>query len=307
MLDTGEHVLMKLVGYHPRNPDLYQLPTILSDFSLYSATTGQLEAIVDGTLLTAMRTGAASAVASRVLASPNSRTLGLIGCGAQAVTQLHALSRRFDLERVCYFDTDQQAMLSFEQRCRTFVDDLVFEPSSLDSVVQTSDIISVATSVDVGAGPVFADQATRDHLHINAVGSDFPDKFEVPVSLLKRSFVTADVHAQANVEGECQQLQQSDIGDEFYEVMRDTGQHADLQSRSTVFDSTGWVLEDYVVAKLFLDHAQSLGIGTEVTIGTGGRDPKSPYAFLDALAQAKVKATLPTLTKEALSSYGGTP
>ena len=303
MLETGKHVMMKLVGYHPRNPDLNHLPTILSDFSLYSATTGQLEAIVDGTLLTAIRTGAASAVASRVLAHPESRTVGLIGCGTQAVTQLHALSRVFNIDRVCYFDTAQSAVWSFEDRCRSFIEDAAFEPSSLATVVEVSDIISVATSMDIGAGPVFADQLTKKHLHINAVGSDFPEKFEVPVTLLNRSFVTPDVRAQAEVEGECQQIKPSDIGDEFFQILRRSGQHADLQARGTVFDSTGWVLEDYVVTKLFLDHAQRLGVGARVSMGTKANDPKSPYAFLNQMDQVKVEASLPD---EAMAVYGGT-
>jgi len=290
MLETGKHVMMKLVGYHPHNPDLNQLPTILSDFSLYSATTGQLEAIVDGTLLTAIRTGAASAVASRVLADPESRTVGLIGCGMQAVTQLHALSRVFDIDRVCYFDTAQGAVLSFEQRCRPFVETAAFEPSSLETVLEVADIISVATSMDIGDGPVFADQLTKNHLHINAVGSDF------------RSFVTPDVRAQAEIEGECQQLDPSGIGEEFFEVLRDSGRHAELQKRNTVFDSTGWVLEDYVVTKLFLDHAQQLGIGTRVAMGTNGGDPKSPYGFLDRIAQINSNASV---HNEALAVYGG--
>ena len=304
MLETGKHVMMKLVGYHPRNPELNQLPTILSDFSLYNATTGQVEAIVDGTLLTAIRTGAASAVASRVLAHPESRTVGLIGCGAQAVTQLHAISRLFDIDRVCFFDTDHNTVCSFEQRCRSFIDNASFKSSSLENVVEVADIISVATSMDIGAGPVFADQPTKEHLHINAIGSDFPEKFEVPVEMLKRSFVTPDVRAQAEIEGECQQLEASDIGDEFYEVLRRAEQHVELQKRRTVFDSTGWVLEDYVVTKLFLDHAERLGIGTRVSMGAGVEDPKSPYEFLNQVAQIKHGPFSPKLVDAVLAAQG---
>ena len=280
LLQAGEHVLMKMVGYHPRNPDLSGIPTILSDFSLYNATTGQLEAVVDGTLLTAFRTGAASAVASRFLGRPDSCVVGLIGCGAQAVTQLHALTRVFDIQRVCFFDTDFAAMDSFEQRCRLFVGDAEFELSSIEEILERSDIISIATTIDVGAGPVFDDVPTKEHLHINAVGSDFPNKFELPLSLLKRSFVTPDVRGQAEVEGECQQLVPSDISEELYQLMQRSDSSPQLKQCLTVFDSTGWVLEDYVVTKLFLEHARRLGVGTEVWMGTRSTDPKSPYLFL---------------------------
>ncbi len=292
LLQTGEHVLMKMVGYHPRNPDLSALPTILSDFSLYNATTGQLEAVVDGTLLTAFRTGAASAIASRFLARTDSRVVGLIGCGAQAVTQLHALTRVFDVQRVCFFDTDFATMDSFEQRCRPFVGEANFEMSSILDILELSDIISIATTIDIGAGPVFDDVPTQEHLHINAVGSDFPNKFELPLPLLKRSFVTPDVRVQAEIEGECQQLASSDIGEELYQLMQRSGFLPNLKQCLTVFDSTGWVLEDYAVTMLFLDHARRLGLGTEVWMGTQSSDPKSPYVFLEGSEATELSPTL---------------
>ena len=82
LLNSGSQMLMKMVGYHPQNPDLNSLPTILSNFSVYNATTGQLESILDGTFLTALRTGAASALASRLLGRPESSVIGILGCGA---------------------------------------------------------------------------------------------------------------------------------------------------------------------------------------------------------------------------------
>lgn len=281
MLESGQHVLMKMVGYHPRNPDLYHLPTILSDFSLYNAQTGQLEAIVDGTLLTALRTGAASAVASRVLANPLSHTIGLIGCGAQSVTQLHALSRIFSVRHVCYYDVDQSAMDSFEERCRKFVGDAVFEGSSIEDIVAKADVVTIATSIDIGAGPVFTDCPTKAHLHINAVGSDFPNKFELPLEMLQRSYITPDIRAQADNEGECQQLEASQIGDELYQLMQHKKKLMSLRKGLTVFDSTGWVIEDYVATKLLLKHALRLGVGSKVWFGTLSQDPKNPYQFLE--------------------------
>ena len=95
----GAEVVIKVVGYHPKNPKNFNLPTILSSISSYDTKTGHLMGIADGVLLTALRTGAASAVASELLAKPESTTLGLIGCGAQSITQLHALSRYSNLKR----------------------------------------------------------------------------------------------------------------------------------------------------------------------------------------------------------------
>ena len=73
--------------------------------------------MIDGVLATAIRTGAASAVASKLMANPTSSTLGLIGCGTQAVTQLHAISLCFKIDRVLFYDIDPNASSSFEKRC----------------------------------------------------------------------------------------------------------------------------------------------------------------------------------------------
>ena len=91
---------VKLVGYHPANPIRSQMPSVVSTIAVFESRTGHLAGVLDGTFLTALRTGAASAVASRVLAAPESGCLGVIGCGAQAVTQVHALTRRFDIAKV---------------------------------------------------------------------------------------------------------------------------------------------------------------------------------------------------------------
>jgi len=107
---------VKLVGYHPANPERLNIPTVLSTICVFDTNSGHLQGLVDGTFLTALRTGAASAVASRVLALPESRTLGVIGCGAQSVTQIHALSRCFDIERVIGCDIDPAASGSLARR-----------------------------------------------------------------------------------------------------------------------------------------------------------------------------------------------
>ena len=104
VMQSGESTTIKVVGYHPGNPRSRQLPTILATISVYDTGTGHLRGLVDGTFLTAVRTGAASAVASRVLARPSSHILGVVGCGAQAVTQIHALVRTFPIDQVLVYD-----------------------------------------------------------------------------------------------------------------------------------------------------------------------------------------------------------
>jgi ornithine cyclodeaminase/alanine dehydrogenase-like protein (mu-crystallin family) len=277
LMKRGEMMLMKVVGYHPHSP----LPTILSTFGLFDTATGAMIALADGTLMTALRTGAASAVASRWLARPESRTIGLIGCGAQAVTQLHAIGRVFDFAEVLTHDIDAAALASFPERVAPFLSegtDVVATP--VDDLVATCDILCTATSVEVGAGPVFDGSRTRDWLHVNSIGADVPGKVEVPLSLLRRSFVCPDFPLQARVEGECQQLLPEDIGPEICEIARCPSAFVEWQSKRSVFDSTGFALEDYIVLELMLEHAREYSVGTEMEISGVGEDPRDPYESL---------------------------
>jgi ornithine cyclodeaminase/alanine dehydrogenase-like protein (mu-crystallin family) len=278
VMQVGGHVTIKVVGYHPANPRHRGLPSIISTVSMYDTTTGHLIGLADGTFLTALRTGATSAVASRLLAHLDSRVVGLIGAGVQAVTQLHALSRVFDLERVLVYDTDPAAARSFAARTR-FLDLAVqcLDEAGLARMVREADIICTATSVDIDRGPVFADEGCKPWLHVNAVGSDFPGKFEVPLSLLRRSFVCPDFPAQAVKEGECQRLQAEEIGPALFELVQQPDRQPDLRQRETVFDSTGWALEDHVALEMLLEYAADLGLGTPTELEVLPEDPRDPY------------------------------
>lgn len=280
LYEKGEEVVIKLVGYHPNNPSLFDLPTIVSTLSAYDTTTGHLTGLMDGVLLTALRTGAASAVASKFMANPQSETLGLIGCGSQAVTQLHALSRLFPLTRVLYYDTDAANQRSFEARCSVLNLNIAFEAAPQEQVVREADILCTATSIDPGAGPLFEGIETKPHLHINAVGSDFPGKVEVPLELLEQSFVCPDFLAQALKEGECQRLDSKYIGPELEAVVKQPANFEHVKAQRSVFDSTGWPLEDKVAMDYFMEVARSLGLGREMEIETMTGDALNPYDFV---------------------------
>jgi ornithine cyclodeaminase/alanine dehydrogenase-like protein (mu-crystallin family) len=283
--DGAGRITIKIVGYHPENPARHGIPTILSTLACYDTRTGCMTAMADGTFLTAVRTGAASAVASTILADPASRTIGLIGCGAQAVTQLHALSRVFPIARVLLFDTDGSVQAGFPGRMRRMglseIDCAFADPRQ---VVEESDILCTQTSVAVGQGPVIEDIGMKPSLHINAVGSDFPGKIELPRSLVRRAFVCADFPEQARREGECQQLDPAAIGASLAELVERADEFALRRSQLTVFDSTGWALEDHAAFGVLLRHAEALGIGSPAERIATASDPWNPYAFLDDAA-----------------------
>ena len=279
VMHADGEILVKLVAYNPLNPDKYLLPTILSTLALFDSQTGRLKVLTDGLFLTAVRTAASSAVASRVLALPDSRIIGLVGAGAQAVTQLHALSRVFKLERALVFDTDAQAAASFAQRV-SFIPVQV-ESVSLETLEAHSDIICTATTVAPGLGPVIKGNQLKVGIHINAVGSDLPGKTELPLALLQKSLVCPDFPEQAKDEGECQQLPaDAELGPSLTELIKNRNDFTKFQGESTVFDSTGFALEDLVAVRLLHRHAKALGLGQKIEVEAIPSDPKNPYSFL---------------------------
>lgn len=278
-LRSGKQAVVKIVGYHPANARSNDLPTIVSTVSAYDTSTGHLQCLMDATFPTALRTGAASAIATRVLAVPEAETLGLIGAGAQAVTQLHALTRVLPIRRVLVSDVDGAVAASFADRIASLGSDLHVETVSSEEAVVGADVVCTATSVGVGAGPVFGDVEPRPWCHINAVGSDFPGKVEVPVALLERSLVCPDSRAQAVEEGECQQVSPDAIGPDLVTLLQHPERYADARTRLTVFDSTGWALEDYVTMEYFVEQAGLLGLGTRLSIEAVSGDALNPYDF----------------------------
>ena len=280
---NGRDISIKLVGYHPSNPVKRNLPSVISTITLFDATTGHLAGLVDGTFLTALRTGAMSALASSLLASPESRTVGIIGAGAQAVTQVFALSRRFNIEKVICHDIDPDAAASFSSRAGFLkIPVEVVGRDALPELLYASDIICTCTSEEPGRGPVFPDFENKPFLHVNAVGSDFHGKTETPVEFLKRSTVCPDFRAQAIHEGECQLLEASGIGPDIADLVKDPDWADALKGSLTVFDSTGWALADFVVGHLILDQAGELGVGEELQLECIPADPKDPFSFMQS-------------------------
>jgi len=201
----------------------------------------------------------------------------MVGCGAQSVTQLHALSRVMRIDEVLYHDVDPMAVATFEQRVE-FIG-LRCRAVPLAELEAASDVLCTATSVGVGMGPVIQGHRLQQHVHINAVGADLPGKTELPLALLKRAFVIADFPAQAHLEGECQQLDPAETGPALHQVVKDPAQVAVHRAGTTVFDSTGFALEDQAVMEVLIEHARARGVGLRLDLNASEIDPRDPYAL----------------------------
>lgn len=273
---SRHEALIKMVSYSPENPLDRGIPTILATITLFDNQSGHLLAVCDGVVATALRTGAASALASRALARPDSETIGLIGCGAQAVTQLHALSRLSPVKRALVYDVDAKVAQSFLRRTAFLGLDVQVSP--LDRVEAEADIICTQTSVAIGEGPVLTGTGLKPWVHINAVGSDLVGKTELPRAVLERSLVCPDYLPQAIREGECQQLPPDRIGPSLPELLQRAEEFSGWREKPTVFDSTGFALEDRVAVEVMLRQARALGCGTFLPVEYLAEDPQDPYS-----------------------------
>lgn len=197
------------------------------------------------------------------------------------MTQAHALSRCFSIREILTFDVCQDAHHSIKQRLDFL--GIKVRPCSLADMEANADIICTATSTNIGDPPVISGEYLQPHVHINAVGSDYHGKTELPLSFIKQALVIPDHRQQAAYEGECQQLTANEIGPELHHVVSNAVDFQAWQKRWTVFDSTGVPLEDAIALDTICELAHQMKIGTSLSFTQSYDDPKNPYEFSQRL------------------------
>jgi len=247
---------MKWVNAHPQNQSR-NLPSVMAVMIYNDPETGYPLAIMDATEITSYRTGAAAAIASKYLARQNSHTLGIIGAGCQAHTQILAHAGLFDLSSINVFDISDAAV---DKLIKSFPEFLIRSCSIQEAV--RSDIVCTLTP---SRKPIVMREWIITGTHINAVGADAAGKEELDPSILKEAIVVVDDIRQASSGGEINVPIQKGI----YSIDEVKGTLAELivgkrkgrldDKAITVFDSTGVAIEDIAVAKLLFEKAQQTG------------------------------------------------
>jgi ornithine cyclodeaminase/alanine dehydrogenase len=262
---VGDAAGVKWVNSHPRNPAEHGRPTVMGVVLLNDPRTGQPLAIMDGTIITSLRTGAAAAVATRQLARADARTLGLIGCGAQAPYLLRSIAAVRDLAEVRLFDRDPERARALAER----MDDLPARPAE-QTEVAAADIVTTATP---GLGVVLEAGWLRPGAHVNAIGADGPGKQELDPAILTGARVVVDDLEQAvhggelNVAIERGLFRQSQIAATLGEVVAGLKPGRQRADQITVFDSTGLAIQDIATASLAYARARERGLGQEIELG----------------------------------------
>lgn len=250
---------IKSVNVHPQNA-MYNLPTVMAVIILADPKTGFPLAILDGTYLTSIRTGAAGALAAKFLSRKNAKIAGFVGCGTQARTQLSCILevRKLKIIKIWQFSSKDTYSSAFR--------DWVEKTYKLETIIST-DINEITTSVDI----LITTTPSRKPLvnmvspgtHINAVGADAQGKQEINPKILKQAKIVIDDWAQASHSGEINVpiskkiITQKDIYASLGEVTAGKAKGRTLDEEITLFDSTGLAIQDvscaYTVYKALKD------------------------------------------------------
>jgi len=193
----GPGASVKLVTVMPHNAKR-GLPTIHAVIVWFDAATGRPLALLDGAAVTAMRTGAASGVASRLLARADSETLAIIGAGAQAEWQVRAVLAARPILRVLVHSRDVARREAFARRMAGITGIEVRAVPTAEAAVREADIVCCATT---STEPVFDAAWLRPGSHVNGIGAFRLGMVELPPALLERaSMVAVDSRAAALAE-----------------------------------------------------------------------------------------------------------
>ena len=261
----------KIVAVYKNNPKKYNLPVTVGKVLLQDPNTGDVLCIMDGGYLTAVRTGAASGVATKYLARKASGMVaGIFGAGVQAKTQLWAVAETRQLSEALVLDISEEAVKSFVSEMSAKLNIEIVKAASSDQILQECDIICTATS---SATPIFDGAKVREGTHINGIGSHSPNARELDTTIVKRSYVVADSYEACLKEaGDIMipisegVIDKSHLKAELGEIITGRKPARTSDKEITLFKSNGLAIQDAAAAKVVYDKAVAAGIGTHVNI-----------------------------------------
>lgn len=233
---------------------------------LFDPDNGSPVAIVDGREITAVRTAAATAVATDVLARTNAETLGILGCGEQAHNHLRSLVLVRPFGRILVWGRDFAKADKFCQWAASHTDSHVEPIDSAQATVEHADVVCTTTAAST---PILEGKWLRSGQHLNAIGSSIPTTAEIDVEAVRRCRLFVDFKDSAlELAGEFRRARDLEaveeshilgsIGDVLVGRVIGRTSNEDL----TLFKSLGMISEDLVATDFALREAERLGVGT---------------------------------------------
>lgn len=243
---------IKSVNVHPKNRK-YNLPTVMATILLTDPKTGYNIAVLDGTLITALRTGAAGGIAAKYLSKKNSKVAGFVGSGVQSYTQLDALMQVRKLKTVKIHSRNEKKMKAFCDYAKKKHNLKAIPCQTIQEAVSECDIVTTVTPVNK---PIVKKDWIAKGTHINAIGADAAGKQEHETALTKSCKVVIDDWAQASHSGEINmpikqgKFSRKDVYTELGNIVAGKKKGRLNEKEITMFDSTGLAIQD--VSSAFL-------------------------------------------------------
>jgi len=255
----------KIVNVHPQNPKK-GLPTVMAAIILNEAKTGLPLALMDGTYITGLRTGAAGAVAVKYLARKDAQTLGVIGAGQQALFQITAISKVRKIKEIFVSDINRQAIERLSRQLRKI--NLKIKKAELKEAASQDILVTVTPSEK----PIIKKEWILPGTHINAIGADAQGKEELDPTILKKGKIVIDDWEQASHSGEINVpiskgiIKRKDIYASLGEIVSGKKSGRRNNQEITIFDSTGLAIQDLFTGNLVYQKAKNKKIGKRINL-----------------------------------------
>ncbi|MFD1328966.1 ornithine cyclodeaminase [Mycoplana ramosa] len=279
LMPTSDGTLygFKYVNGHPKNMREGR-QTVTAFGVLSDVGNGYPMLLSEMTILTALRTAAMSAVAAKHLARPSSKTMAIIGNGAQSEFQALAFKAILGVTDLRLYDIDPSA----SERCAKNLAGKGFSIrtcTSSQDAVEGADIITTVTA-DKQYATILSDNMVGPGVHINAVGGDCPGKTELHKDILLRSDIFVEYPPQTRIEGEIQQLDADHPVKELWEVI--AGKRAGRESDRTItlFDSVGFAIEDFSALRYVRSKLKETGLYDDLDLLADPDEPRDLYGML---------------------------
>jgi alanine dehydrogenase len=269
---AANYFVAKVNGNFPENGNRFGLPTIQGLIVLCDGENGTPLAVMDSRDISALRTGAATAVAAKYLARRDSRTVTICGCGVQGRVQLAALSRVCSLQAVLVYDHNQQISARFAREMESRLKIPVTSTADLAAAIAQSDICVTCTPA---RRPLAGLDNLRPGTFLAAVGADNPLKQELEPALMARSKIVCDMVEQCAVIGDLHHaldagvVSRSDVHAELGEIVAGKKPGRESNDEIIIFDSTGMALQDAAAAAVVYEKARKQGAGVCLSLAAG--------------------------------------
>jgi ornithine cyclodeaminase/alanine dehydrogenase-like protein (mu-crystallin family) len=263
-----ERFAIKVAAINKDNPST-KLPLIHSLLLLFNSVTGEPMAILDAETITAIRTGAASGLATEILARKNSSVAAIFGAGVQARYQLEAICTVREIKHVQLFNINTEGSIRFITEMAS-KQNVIIEMTENTSGLKNADIICTATTSSL---PLFEDKDIAGGTHINAIGSYKPDVREVPSLTVKRAKVIVDSKSSCLKEAgdliipiKEGIIKEDHIYAELGEIISGKYKPRVNDNEVTLFKSVGNAVQDLSSAMYIFNKAKDLGLGEEINL-----------------------------------------